>query len=242
MLGAPTDRCFSGAAGQDPCMSTSAYTGDVVVGGPPDVLELPTVTVTKVAVGPMQNNAYLLRCRSSGTTVLVDAAAEAETLLALVGEHAGGRLDGIVTTHRHHDHWAALQHLEQATGAPTYAGAADADAIDVPTGTRLEHGDVVQVGLVEARVVALPGHTPGSVALVLEAGSDAPVVLTGDALFSGGVGKTRSPEDFTSALDAVERELFGPLPDATRVLPGHGRDTTLGNERSALGDWRDRGW
>ncbi|RKS84220.1 glyoxylase-like metal-dependent hydrolase (beta-lactamase superfamily II) [Motilibacter peucedani] len=218
------------------------YTGDVQVGGPPDVLELETLTVTKVAVGPMDNNAYLLRCRRTGGTLLVDGAAEAETLLAVVGSAGGGRLDGVLTTHRHHDHWSALAHLVQATGAPTWAGEADAPAIDVPTTTLLRHGDVVRVGQCDAHVVALPGHTPGSVALVLERGSAAPVVLTGDALFPGGVGRTRSPEDFTSALDAVERELFGPLPDATRVLPGHGRDTTLGAERPALEEWRARGW
>jgi glyoxylase-like metal-dependent hydrolase (beta-lactamase superfamily II) len=218
------------------------YTGDVQVGGPPDVLELDTMTVTKVAVGPMDNNAYLLRCRLTGGTLLVDGAAEAETLLALVGGTAGGRLDAILTTHRHHDHWGALAHLVQSSRAATYAGAADAPAIAVATDTPLEHGDVVRVGQCDTSVVALPGHTPGSIALVLERDSASPVVLTGDALFPGGVGRTTSPETFTSALDAAERELFGTLPDATRVLPGHGRDTTLGAERASLPEWRRRGW
>ncbi|RZS82825.1 glyoxylase-like metal-dependent hydrolase (beta-lactamase superfamily II) [Motilibacter rhizosphaerae] len=205
-------------------------------------LVLGTLAVTGLSVGATDNDAYLLRCRASGATLLVDAAAEAERLLRLVGDLAGGRLDGVLTTHRHHDHWGALAQLVQATGTTTYAGAADADAIGVRTDVRLGHGDLVRVGEAEVRVVALPGHTPGSVAVLLEPESDAPVVLTGDALFPGGVGRTGSPEEFTSAYDAVVRELFDQLPDATRVLPGHGLPTTLGAERPSLPEWRARGW
>lgn len=218
------------------------YTGNVVVGGPPEVLDLAGLRVIKIAVGPMDNNAYLLQCRQTGGTALVDAAAEAETLLALVGERTGGRLDTVVTTHRHHDHWGALGQVVLATGATTACGEADAEGVGVDIDRTLRDGETVSVGAAVVRVVALPGHTPGSIALLLEPGSEAPVVLTGDALFPGGVGKTRSPEDFTSALDAVERELFDRLPDATRVLPGHGGDTTLGTERPDLGAWRARGW
>jgi glyoxylase-like metal-dependent hydrolase (beta-lactamase superfamily II) len=67
-------------------------------------------------------------------------------------------------------------------------------------------------------------------------------VFTGDSLFPGGVGKTSSPENFTSLLNDVTERLFEPLPDATSVYPGHGHDTTLGAERPHLGEWRERGW
>ena len=67
-------------------------------------------------------------------------------------------------------------------------------------------------------------------------------MFTGDSLFPGGVGKTNSPEDFTSLLTDVTERLFDPLPDATWVYPGHGNDTTLGTERPHLGEWRERGW
>ena len=66
--------------------------------------------------------------------------------------------------------------------------------------------------------------------------------MTASTLVLGGVGKTRSPEDFTSLLDDVEERLFGTLPDDTCVYPGHGRDTTLGAERPHLAEWRARGW
>lgn len=218
------------------------YTGEVAVGGPPDLLELDTTVVSKVAVGPMNNNAYLLRCKVTGATCLVDAAAEEDTLLRLIREQADARLDSIVTTHRHPDHWGALAAVAAATNAPTHAGRADVAGIPVPTQEPVDHGQLLRLGDAVIEVVGLPGHTPGSIALLLEAGSDAPVVVTGDALFPGGVGRTRSPEDFTSAFDAVRRELFDRLPDRARVLPGHGWDTTLGAERGSLPGWRARGW
>jgi glyoxylase-like metal-dependent hydrolase (beta-lactamase superfamily II) len=93
--------------------------------------------------------------------------------------------------------------------------------------------------------IHLRGHTPGSIAVVYDAGgrlSGAPHVFTGDSLFPGGVGKTNSPEDFDSLLTDVTERLFGPLADGTWVYPGHGKDTTLGTERPHLGEWRERGW
>ena len=106
-----------------------SYTGDVTVGGPADSRELPGLTITKVAVGPMNNNAYLLRCTSTGELLLIDAANEAATLLGLLG---GAVPERIVTTHRHQDHWVALGEVQQATGAPTVAHHDDAPAIGVP--------------------------------------------------------------------------------------------------------------
>lgn len=91
-----------------------AYTGDVTVGGPPDTRKLPGLTVTKLAVGPMDNNAYLLTCTVTGTTVLIDAASEAGRLIELIGSTPVTR---IVTTHRHWDHWQALAEVQAATGA-----------------------------------------------------------------------------------------------------------------------------
>src|SRR5712691_6392354 len=78
------------------------YTGDVSVGGRADTRELPGLTITKVSVGPMDNNAYLLRCTGTGELLLIDAANDADTLLGLIG---GTPLARIVTTHQHWDHW-----------------------------------------------------------------------------------------------------------------------------------------
>jgi len=216
-----------------------AYTGQVTPGGPADVRELAALSVTKVSVGPMDNNAYLLECRSTGDLALVDAANDAPTLLSLL---AGRPLARVVTTHRHRDHWQALDEVVRETGALTAAGRDDADGIPVPTDEPLTDGDLVHVGGVALEVVHLVGHTPGSVALVYDDPSGHPHLFTGDSLFPGGVGKTSGPEAFASLLDDVERKLFDRLPDDTWFYPGHGNDSTLGAERPHLAEWRERGW
>lgn len=230
--------------------STSAraeggYDGNVTVGGPAQTRDLGALRLTKLAVGPMNNNAYLLRCRETGEQFLVDAAAEPERLLALLD---GQPLAGVVTTHRHEDHWRqALGEVVAATGATTYAGRADAEAIEVATDEVLDDGDELWVGGCRLEVIGLVGHTPGSVALAYTETADGPEpgrvhLLTGDSLFPGGVGKTWSPEDFRTLIDDVESKIFDRFADSTWVYPGHGADTTLGADRSDLAAWRDRGW
>jgi glyoxylase-like metal-dependent hydrolase (beta-lactamase superfamily II) len=218
------------------------YSGDVRVGGPPDTREIDGLTVTKISVGPMDNNAYLLRDASTGQAILIDAANEAGRLIELIGDTPVGT---IVTTHRHADHWQALADVQKHTGAEVVAHPADADGLPVPVSRAVEHGEVLTFGDATVSFIHLRGHTPGSIAVVYDAGgrlSGAPHVFTGDSLFPGGVGKTNSPEDFTSLLDDVSERLFGLLPDETWVYPGHGQDTTLGTERPHLGEWRERGW
>jgi glyoxylase-like metal-dependent hydrolase (beta-lactamase superfamily II) len=216
-----------------------AYTGHVQPGGPADIRELPGLTITKLSVGSMDNNAYLLECTETGDLLLVDAANEADRLLALLD---GRQLAGVVTTHRHGDHWQGLAAVVESTGARTYAGKDDVEGIPVPTDEPLDDGAAVPVGSAELRVVTLVGHTPGSVALVYDDPAGHPHLFTGDSLFPGGVGKTSGPADFTSLLDDLEEKIFAKLPDDTWFYPGHGNDSTLGAERPALGEWRARGW
>ncbi len=90
------------------------YSGEVTVGGPADVHELPDLMITKIAVGPMNNNAYLLRCRATDEQLLIDAANDAETLLGTIGEDG---IASVVTTHQHGDHWQALAEVVTATRA-----------------------------------------------------------------------------------------------------------------------------
>ena len=215
------------------------YSGKVRVGGRPDTRELPDLIVTKVAVGAMDNNAYVLRCRQTDEQVLIDAADESDTLLRVVGD---GGLAGVVTTHRHADHWQALADVVATTGASTSAGEADADALPVTAATRLSDGDRVRVGMCELEVLTLVGHTPGSIALLYDDPEGTPHLFTGDSLFPGGPGRTTTQADFTSLMDDLEAKVFGRLPDETWVYPGHGADTTLGAERPQLGEWRARGW
>jgi len=217
------------------------YTGDVEVGGPADVRELPGLTISKLAVSEMANNVYLLRSTATGEGLLIDAAAEPSALLALIGETP---VRTVVTTHGHWDHHRALPEVVEATGAVTVAGTADAADLPVPVQRTVEHGDTVTVGDQTLEVVHLRGHTPGSIALVWRAPGDGGVhVFTGDSLFPGGVGNTQQDAArFTSLVDDVEERLFGTLPDDAWVYPGHGRDTTIGTERPHLAAWRARGW
>ncbi|RZD72997.1 MBL fold metallo-hydrolase [Streptomyces albidoflavus] len=216
------------------------YSGAVKVGGPADVHELTGLMISKVAVGLMDNNAYLLRCRATGEQLLIDAAAEPGTLLQLIGRDS---VASVVTTHRHGDHWQALAEVVAATGARTQAGRYDAEGIPVPTDVLLDDGDTVRVGRVELTVLHLVGHTPGSIALVYDDPHGHPHVFTGDCLFPGGVGNThQDPDAFAQLLGDVETKIFAALPDETWVYPGHGDDTTLGAERPHLAAWRERGW
>ncbi|MFF3766676.1 MBL fold metallo-hydrolase [Streptomyces sp. NPDC001922] len=216
------------------------YSGVVTVGGPADVHELTDLMISKVAVGPMENNAYLLRCRATDVQLLIDAANEPRTLLNLIGD---GGIASVVTTHRHADHWQALAQVVTETGARTYAGRHDAVGIPVPTDVLVDDGDTVRVGRVELTARHLVGHTPGSIALVYDDPHGHAHVFTGDCLFPGGVGNTnKDPEAFASLIHDVETKLFDQLPDETWVYPGHGNDTTLGAERPRLPEWKARGW
>ncbi|WEV28415.1 MBL fold metallo-hydrolase [Streptomyces sp. 71268] len=216
------------------------YSGAVEVGGPADVHELPDLMISKIAVGPMNNNAYLLRCRATDEQLLIDAANDSARLLDFIGDDG---IASVVTTHRHGDHWQALDEVVRATGARTYAGRHDAEGIPVATDVLVDDGDTIQVGRVTLTARHLVGHTPGSIALVYDDPHGHPHVFTGDCLFPGGVGNTWGEErSFASLIDDVERKLFDVLPDETWVYPGHGADTTLGAERPHLGEWRERGW
>ncbi|MCW2747406.1 MAG: Zn-dependent hydrolase [Nocardioidaceae bacterium] len=215
------------------------YTGEVRGGGPADVRSIEDLTISKISVGPMDNNAYLLRCEITGEQVLIDAANDADAVLALVGD---GGLSRVITTHQHADHWQALESVVEATGAETIAGEADADALPVPVTLRVNDGARVRVGAAELEVIHLVGHTPGSIALLYDDPDGHPHLFTGDSLFPGGVGKTWEPGDFERLIDEVESKVFDRLPDDTWVYPGHGKDTTLGAERPHLGEWRTRGW
>jgi glyoxylase-like metal-dependent hydrolase (beta-lactamase superfamily II) len=218
-----------------------AYTGKVTPGGPSDVRELPEAWIRKASVSAMDNNAYLVTCRTTGAQLLIDAADDVPRMLRLVQE-GGEELQLIVTTHQHWDHHRALSGVVAATGARTAAGREDAQAIDVPTDVLLDHGDPVAVGALTLETVQLRGHTPGSVALLLHSVDGSVHAFTGDSLFPGGPGRTTTPEDFRSLMTDLEERVFGPLPDSTWIYPGHGNDSTLGVERPHLAEWWARGW
>ena len=229
-------------------MVNDGYTGKVSPGGEPDVRRLGCLTVTKVAVDPkMSNNCYVLHCNETDEVVLVDAAAEPDRLLELIGDRS---LTSVVTTHQHWDHHRALAAVTAAhPDATVVAGAPDADAIEEQTGVRVDRrvaeGDKVAVGTCDLVVIPVAGHTPGSICLLIddEAVSPTPHLFTGDCLFPGGVGATFGDADaFAQLITEVETKIFDRLPDETWFYPGHGDDGRLGDERPHLAEWRERGW
>jgi glyoxylase-like metal-dependent hydrolase (beta-lactamase superfamily II) len=217
----------------------SDYSGHVEPGGPAirrlvDAGDA-TVEVRKLSVGPMDNNVYVLTDVGSGQALLVDAANEAQRILEEVADR---EVTAIVTTHGHGDHWQALAAVAEATGARTYLHPGDAGMVEQPTDQAARDGLRLRFGAAEVELLHTPGHTPGSVCLLL-AGMH---VFTGDTLFPGGPGNTfGDPEAFATIMRSLRERLFV-LPDETWVYPGHGDDTTIGTERPHLDEWQARGW
>jgi glyoxylase-like metal-dependent hydrolase (beta-lactamase superfamily II) len=192
------------------------------------------VEITKVVVGPMVNNVFVIRCVETGEAVLVDAADEPEILLELCR-----RLDvgDVLTTHGHGDH---IQAVPAVRAAGHRVGIGPADAPMLPAHDfEIADEEVIEVGRLRLRALHTPGHTPGSTCFVIEG---SPVLFSGDTLFPGGPGNTRrNTVDFATIIRSIQQRLFT-LPDETLVLPGHGDDTTIGTERPHLQEWIDRGW
>lgn len=196
--------------------------------------EDPRVTITRVVVGPLDNNVFVVRCCATGDAVLVDAADEPAVLLELCRRLGVRR---VLTTHGHRDHIQAVPAMRSA-GYPVGISAADAPLLPAHD-FLIDDDSVVEVGRLQLRAIATPGHSAGSMCFRIER---SPVLLAGDTLFPGGPGKTKgNGGDFDAIISSIETRLFV-LPDHTVVMPGHGADTTIGAERPHLQDWVARGW
>lgn len=199
------------------------------------------VRVRRFVLGELETNCYLVWCPRTRQAMVVDPGGETDAVLAAI-EQAELSLKVVVNTHGHVDHILGNADLLRATGADLLIGAADAPLLAdaaanlslwlgrpltaAPPHRLLHHGDVVELGGARFLVLATPGHTPGSITLYGEG-----LALTGDTLFAGGIGRTDLPGgDEGVLLASIGRELLA-LPDETRVLPGHGPETTIGRER-----------
>jgi glyoxylase-like metal-dependent hydrolase (beta-lactamase superfamily II) len=193
------------------------------------------VEVHRVVVGPVENNVYIVRCRATGQSVLIDAANEHDRLLDLCRALDVGQ---VVETHGHWDHIQAVEAV-RAAGIDVAVTRADADML--PSYDQLlEDESTLTVGRLRISTIATPGHTPGSMCFAV---ADTPLLFTGDTLFPGGPGNTSfDHSDFPSIIDSIERRLFAPFAADTMVLPGHGAGTTIGTEAPHLDEWVERGW
>ena len=193
------------------------------------------VEVHRVVVGPVENNVYIVRCRSTGESLLIDAANEHDRLLDLCRA-----LDvrQVVETHGHWDH---IQAVEAVRAAGIDVAVTQADAAMLPSYDQiLEDRSTLEVGRLRIATIATPGHTPGSMCFAV---AGTPLLFTGDTLFPGGPGNTSFENaDFATIINSIERRLFAEFGPDTLVLPGHGAGTTIGTETPHLGEWVERGW
>ena len=179
--------------------------------------------IDKLSLGPYGTNCYILSCRQTGESVLVDAPAEAETIL----EHLKG-LDPkyIIITHNHMDHLEAFSELKASLGVPVAVHPLDAGNLPSPPEVLLKDGDSLSFGKVDLKVLHTPGHTPGSICLLT-----GKYLISGDTIFPGGPGKTGSPADLKQIIESLTEKIFL-LPEDTEIYPGHGDSTLLGKEKA----------
>lgn len=205
----------------------------------------------KLIVGPLETNCYIVGSEASKEGMVIDPGAEAKGILENVND-LELNVKYIVLTHGHMDHVGALQEVKEATGAEIAIHTGDAEAIrgqhwsfgvsafglSYPTPPRpdrlLQGGDSIDIGDLHFLVLHTPGHSPGSICLLGHG-----VVFSGDTLFNYGIGRTDIPGGSSRQLmDGIYTKLMT-LPDNTIVYPGHGPETTIGDERQGNPFLRD---
>jgi glyoxylase-like metal-dependent hydrolase (beta-lactamase superfamily II) len=193
--------------------------------------------------GPIDNNVYVIVDETTGRCAVVDPGPDSAHILDTLNER-GLTITAIVNTHGHWDHVVGNALFVRASGAPIYRHPLDEEMAQLadqiaglwgfsgeaspPADHRLEEGDTFAFGPHRFAVVHVPGHSPGSVCLIEDG-----IVIGGDVLFRGSVGRTDVPGGSLPQLLGGIRAKLLPLPDATRVLPGHGPETTIGRERDS---------
>jgi glyoxylase-like metal-dependent hydrolase (beta-lactamase superfamily II) len=170
-------------------------------------------------LGQFANNAYLLADAVTNDAIVVDAPQESERVVEAA---RGLNVRRIIVTHRHPDHWNGIDALLAGIDAPVYCHESDREPYERYVKGTLAQDDEVEVGALSVRVLHTPGHSPGSICLLV-----GDHLLSGDTLFPGGPGRTRAPENLREEIASITSRLYA-LPDGTHVYPGHGANTTIG--------------
>ncbi len=189
------------------------------------------IQIERLELGPFGTNAYIIICQKTRDSVLVDAPADASTIMDRL---KGTNPKYILLTHNHMDHTGALSKLLSGLKVPLAAHALDAERLPSPPKILLKDGDVVSFGNIMLEVLHTPGHTPGS--LCFKSGK---YLMSGDTIFPGGPGKTWSPADFQQIVQSITERIFV-LPDDTQIYPGHGAAAVLKKEKDEFAVFSSR--
>ena len=182
-----------------------------------------SVQIDRLKLGPFDTNSYIVTCLLTGDSVLVDAPAEASEILKA---SKGTNPRYILITHNHMDHIGALSELKSRLRIRIGAHRLDAKGLPLRPEILLEDGEKVSYGKISLKVLHTPGHTPGSLCFLI-----GKHLISGDTIFPGGPGKTRSPTGLKLIIESITSKIFVLLDD-TEIYPGHGDSTILRKEKA----------
>jgi hydroxyacylglutathione hydrolase len=209
-------------------------------------VDRPEMQLETIYSAPFGENAYVVRLEGRGDCLVVDPGLEPEKIVEYL-EAAGLLPAAILNTHGHSDHVGGNAAMKRRwPECPLVIGSAEAAKLTDPmlnlsaifatplispaADVTVEDGEIYSAGGFDLRVRLLPGHSSGHVVYIWEA-RDPPVVFVGDVIFAGGIGRTDFPDGNFRQLEAGIHKLLFSLPDETRLLPGHGPPTTVGQEK-----------
>ena len=178
--------------------------------------------IYKIKCGPYDNNAYVVLCSDTRDSLIIDTPADPGELLAIASTT---NVQAIVITHNHMDHLLGFDEVTSAIDAPVGIGSPDAQALTKEPDFFLEDSKDLKVGKLFIKPIFTPGHTDGSTCLIT--GNH---LFTGDTLFPGGPGKSRSPEALQQMISSITSKLFS-LTTGITIYPGHGDDGVLDESR-----------
>ena len=183
-----------------------------------------TVRIHKTVASPYDNNAYIIVCKATNKSLIIDTPRDAAAVLA---EAKDTDVVSVAITHGHGDHIEGYAEFRAGLTAPFGLHKDDADRL-LPHVSEfsLEDGATIEVGELSFKLMHTPGHTPGGVCLLL-----GKHLFSGDTLFPCGPGKTQTPEALKQVITSITERLFV-LADDTNVYPGHGSDTTIGASKA----------
>jgi len=206
------------------------------------------MNVRRLTVGPLQANCYVVWDKAGGSAAIIDPGGDPEDIISVVEDE---KLKPVVliNTHGHIDHIAANRAIKERYDIPLLIHSEDSASLtdpglnlsamgfgrldSPPSDRELQDGDEILVGEIMLKVISTPGHTPGGICLLISRSDQPDVIITGDTLFAGGVGRTDFPGGSWSLLMESIRNRLLSFPDETIILPGHGPHSTIGEERKS---------